>query len=334
MARGITEHDVHQAADELLGAGDRPTVERVRAHLGTGSPNTVTRWLETWWKALGSRLSGQVTLDALPGVPEQVAALAQRCWHEALTTAGEHASSQVAMERQALEDDRQAFSAERSNYELDVATLRQAAKDAAQAQRLAEASQSELREQLLRITALGEDLQQQRDNVLARADRAEAQAALAQQALGMARETAERERAELNEHIRAVEDRAYNEIDRLRQQLAAAEREKAAAGKRHATESARQEQALQAALHAAAAAANEAKLQTAVADATRQQLTSLQAVPTQMAELRKLISQRSGHTTRPRKTTLPVKVNPGGTSQAARHRATGKNKGSSKGPMK
>ena len=61
MERGITEHDVHTAADALVAAGERPTVERIRAHLGTGSPNTVTRWLETWWRALGLRLDGQAT---------------------------------------------------------------------------------------------------------------------------------------------------------------------------------------------------------------------------------------------------------------------------------
>jgi len=47
MDRGITETDVHTATDVLVAASDRPTVERVRAHLGTGSPSTVTRWLET-----------------------------------------------------------------------------------------------------------------------------------------------------------------------------------------------------------------------------------------------------------------------------------------------
>lgn len=56
MARGITELDVHGAADALVAKGERPTVERVRAHLGTGSPNTVTRCLETWWQSPGSRL--------------------------------------------------------------------------------------------------------------------------------------------------------------------------------------------------------------------------------------------------------------------------------------
>ena len=44
MARGITEIDVHNAADALVAGGERPTVERIRGYLGTGSPNTVTRW--------------------------------------------------------------------------------------------------------------------------------------------------------------------------------------------------------------------------------------------------------------------------------------------------
>ena len=47
MARGITEEDVHMAADALVADGERPTVERIRAYLGTGSPNTVVRWLNT-----------------------------------------------------------------------------------------------------------------------------------------------------------------------------------------------------------------------------------------------------------------------------------------------
>src|SRR5690625_4142636 len=56
MARGLAGNDVHAAAGALADAGERPTVERIRAHLGTGSPNAVTRWLETWWQGLGQRL--------------------------------------------------------------------------------------------------------------------------------------------------------------------------------------------------------------------------------------------------------------------------------------
>ncbi|WP_208415220.1 DNA-binding protein [Xanthomonas euroxanthea] len=37
---------MHGAACALAD-GERPTVERIRAHLGTGLPNRVVRWLET-----------------------------------------------------------------------------------------------------------------------------------------------------------------------------------------------------------------------------------------------------------------------------------------------
>ena len=75
MAKGITETDVHTAADEIVAAGERPTVERIRAHLGTGSPNTVTRWLDTWWKQLGERLQKQQAHRALPQAPDALACL-------------------------------------------------------------------------------------------------------------------------------------------------------------------------------------------------------------------------------------------------------------------
>lgn len=39
--RGVQGTDVDQVADALLRAGQRPTVEKIRAQLGTGSPNTI-----------------------------------------------------------------------------------------------------------------------------------------------------------------------------------------------------------------------------------------------------------------------------------------------------
>ena len=58
MARGITENDVWMACDALLLAGARPTIERVRQHIGSGSPNTVSPYLDTWFKGLGSANQG------------------------------------------------------------------------------------------------------------------------------------------------------------------------------------------------------------------------------------------------------------------------------------
>lgn len=49
MARpGITYQEVSAAAESLVAAGENPTIQRVRAALGTGSPNTIHRHLTAW----------------------------------------------------------------------------------------------------------------------------------------------------------------------------------------------------------------------------------------------------------------------------------------------
>ena len=54
--RGVQAHDVAQAADQLIAAGQRPTIERVRQTLGRGSPNTIAPLLDAWFAQLGHRL--------------------------------------------------------------------------------------------------------------------------------------------------------------------------------------------------------------------------------------------------------------------------------------
>ena len=56
--RGVQESQVWEAADALLHEGLRPTIERVRQRLGSGSPNTVSPMLERWFATLGKRLDG------------------------------------------------------------------------------------------------------------------------------------------------------------------------------------------------------------------------------------------------------------------------------------
>jgi hypothetical protein len=73
MSRGITQIDAFQAADQLLASGERPTVERIRVVLGSGSPNTVVRHLDAWWADAGHRLRAKAEL---PAVPSDVAELA------------------------------------------------------------------------------------------------------------------------------------------------------------------------------------------------------------------------------------------------------------------
>ncbi len=63
------QSDVSHAADTLLRAGNRPTVEKIRTKLGRGSPNTINPMLDTWWKTLSARLdSGPAALHRLPGI--------------------------------------------------------------------------------------------------------------------------------------------------------------------------------------------------------------------------------------------------------------------------
>jgi chromosome segregation ATPase len=84
MPRGIQEQDVWQAADALLLEGARPTIERVRQKIGSGSPNTVSPFLETWFKHLGGRIKDPGAFAAPPDVPEPVLQAARHFWETAL----------------------------------------------------------------------------------------------------------------------------------------------------------------------------------------------------------------------------------------------------------
>ncbi len=49
MARpGITYAEVVAVIDAIIANGDEPTIQRIRDHLGTGSPNTIHRHLTAW----------------------------------------------------------------------------------------------------------------------------------------------------------------------------------------------------------------------------------------------------------------------------------------------
>jgi hypothetical protein len=81
-SRGIAASDVERAADQLLRAGERPTIEKIRAALGSGSPNTINPLLDAWWKKLSARLdSGPPALHRLPA---SVAHVAEALWMQAL----------------------------------------------------------------------------------------------------------------------------------------------------------------------------------------------------------------------------------------------------------
>jgi DNA repair exonuclease SbcCD ATPase subunit len=279
VARGITEQDVHSAADELVAAGERPTIERIRAHLGTGSPNTVTRWLETWWQELGNRLQAQQRRLAVPGAPEAVAALAGEWWTLALEHARAAAHESNASDRVALQTDQEALRKEREEFAAEAAALREQMKAAVHAERLASIQAAELQRLTNQLEGHVEEMARQRDAALARASEANA----ARQAIDVRvqelQDAARSERASLAQHVQAIEDRAHAEIDRARQEAKELQSRLTAITKEHAAATKVLEEIAEQAKSKAADAVRDADAQRARADALEAQLAKLQDLP-------------------------------------------------------
>lgn len=216
MARGITEAQVHAAADALVAAGERPTVERIRAHLGSGSPNTVTRLLDSWWAGLGPRLAkrSRMALEA----PDVVQRLVGDLWEEAVAAGREHAEAALAGERKALEQARAALAEAQAEGIARVAAATQAREAADQARTLAEARLGEAQRRADQLEAQLADVTEQRTALAARTERLEHERAGLEDRLLAERTAAAQEREAQTSHIRAVEDRAHAEVDRTRQE--------------------------------------------------------------------------------------------------------------------
>jgi plasmid replication DNA-binding protein KfrA len=103
--RGITQSDVSYAADTLLRAGERPTIEKVRSKIGKGSPNTINPLLDAWWKTLSARLdSGPAALHRLP---EAVAHVAEALWMQALDEGRRRARAELKTSERLAADQQQ-----------------------------------------------------------------------------------------------------------------------------------------------------------------------------------------------------------------------------------
>ena len=102
---GITSADVERAADSLLRDGERPTIEKVRAQLGRGSPNTINPMLDQWWQRLAARLDAGPA--ALQRIPEPVAHAAELLWMQALQESRRRVALETRSSKAALDRDRQ-----------------------------------------------------------------------------------------------------------------------------------------------------------------------------------------------------------------------------------
>ena len=215
MRTGITQEQVNTAADALVAAGDKPTVEKVRAALGTGSPNTVTRMLDAWRSGLAERLQKVLQLPELP--PEAGQAMTA-LWQLAVEHANRLLQARMAEGQAALMANEARLDEERMRWTTTLTEAETAVAQARTRQELAEHACANLDSQLRDSHALREDLVQQRDRLQALADRqtGELEAMQADKTARLA--AADQERERMATHIRAVEDRAHQEVDRARQE--------------------------------------------------------------------------------------------------------------------
>lgn len=215
MRRGITQDQVDRAADALVAAGDKPTVEKVRAALGTGSPNTVTRMLDTWRSGLAERLQNVLKLPELPAEAGQAMTA---LWQLAVGHAERLLQARMATDQAALAANEARLSEERTRWAATLAEAETAVAQARTRQELAEHVCANLDSQLRDSHALREDLIQQRDRLQALCDKqtGELEALQVERTARLAAVEQERERTVV--HIRAIEDRVHHEVDRARQE--------------------------------------------------------------------------------------------------------------------
>jgi hypothetical protein len=117
---GIEQSEVDRAADELLTAGERPSVEKIRARVG-GSPNTIAPLLDAWWARLAGRIAAGP--DALARLPEPVALAAEALFIRALDAARTRAENEISSAKEALTHDQQLIEARRHVLSLREAEL-------------------------------------------------------------------------------------------------------------------------------------------------------------------------------------------------------------------
>lgn len=240
MATGVPETEVFKAADAVLARGERPTVERVRTELGRGSPARVGQLLEQWWEQLAQRLKGHALLPELPG---DVAQTFAEAWRLALAHADTAAQVALTEERNDLFAAQTALTQERKLWEIALAAAQADLAEGASKLAQVELQLTERQGLVEQLAAQVTDVRQQRDHLSGQLERRQS----ALDALGA-------EHAAAQAHIRAVEDRAHQQVDHARQEIKTLGQQQERARREHVkqiTELAAQRDALQVALRTA-----------------------------------------------------------------------------------
>lgn len=210
--RGVQQEEVWAAADALIAAGERPTIERVRLKIGRGSPNTVSPMLEAWFATLGPRLGVALAgAQAEEGAPKELRQALDKIWAVALASARDEADRALEPERDRLAQ---------QGLKLDIARQELLQREAALTERgialehALELAKSQLQDQAGQLARAGRDLEQARSSLANLIQERDAGRHQFDEQLRVL--TQERERIE--QRASANERRLLEEVDRARQE--------------------------------------------------------------------------------------------------------------------
>ena len=232
--RGVQTADVWDAADAVLMAGQRPTIERVRQKLGRGSPNTVAPMLEAWFAQLGQRLGsmsgggagipaahGTMTLGQ-PQPPATVLDMAQALWDAALDQARQAAQQQWESAQAELAQQRSELTADRAELERERQTLAQQHSTLEQMLSLSRTQVADLTRRLADADAWRQEKEQSVAVLTNRLEDLRQQHRQLQQRLDDTVFAQAQERQRLQDRATENEHRLLNEVDLARQEAKAA----------------------------------------------------------------------------------------------------------------
>lgn len=210
--RGVQQEEVWVAADALIAAGERPTIERVRLKIGRGSPNTVSPMLEAWFATLATRLGvAAESAHSEEGAPKELRQALDKVWATAVSAARYEADRALEPERERLA---------RCDLDLQTACQNLAQRESALAERgvalehALELVKFQLRDQAALIEKTGRELERARGSLAAMVkERDEDRRQFDEQIRAL---TGERKRIE--QRAFANERRLLEEVDRARQE--------------------------------------------------------------------------------------------------------------------
>lgn len=228
--RGVQQEEVWAAADALIAAGERPTIERVRLKIGRGSPNTVSPMLEAWFATLGPRLGIALAgAQAEEGVPKELLQALNKVWAAAVVAARGEADRALEPERDRLAQ---------QGLKLDIERQELLQREAALTERgialehALELAKSQLRDQTAQLDKASLELERARSSLATLVHERDADRRHFDEQL----RTLTEERQRIEQRASANERRLLEEVDRVRQDAKQSTRALEEAGQKHAVE--------------------------------------------------------------------------------------------------